>query len=127
MNMHANRLPSATASERRAGRSRLSMLTERAVEALVHLCGLSAILFIVAIFGFIAKEGLVTLIVNLPQMLSSTDWGPTDPTPSWGILALLAGTAWCVGLSLVLSVPLGLAAAIYLSEFAPSTLRETVK
>jgi phosphate transport system permease protein len=111
----------------RAARSQLSLGIERVVEGLVYLCGFSAILFILAIFTFISKEGLGMLISKLPEMLGSIDWGPTNPTPSWGILALLAGTAWCVGLSLCISVPLGLAAAVYLSEFAPTQVRESVK
>jgi phosphate transport system permease protein len=114
-------------STTRATRSAVSMGLERVIEGLVYLCGFSAILFIIAIFGFIAKEGLGMLLSKLPEMLTSTDWGPTNPTPTWGILALLAGTAWCVGLSLCISVPLGLAAAVYLSEFAPGQVRESVK
>lgn len=111
----------------RRARSSASIWTERLVEAVVHLCGWSAILFILAIFLFIAKEGLGTLVFGLPEMLSSTDWGPTDTPPSWGILALLAGTFWVVGLSLLFSVPGGIAAAIYLSEFASDGTRETLK
>jgi phosphate transport system permease protein len=36
-----------------------------------------------------------------------------------GILPALVGTMWLVGVALVASVPLGVAAAIYLSEYAP--------
>jgi phosphate transport system permease protein len=100
---------------------------ERAIEVLIHLCGWSAILFIVAIFGFIAKEGLVTLVTRFPEMITSTDWGPTNNPPTWGIVALLVGTLWVVGLSLLFSVPVGLAAAVYLAEFASPTVRETLK
>lgn len=114
-----------TPSPRR--RSAASLWGERAIEALIRLCGWSAIVFIVAIFGFIAKEGLVTLVTQLPEMLSSTDWGPTDEPPAWGIVALLVGTGWVVGLSLVFSIPVGVAAAVYLSEFASERVREVLK
>lgn len=120
--------PAADAPRRvRRSRSQASIWGERAIELLVRVCGVSAVLFIAAIFLFIAKEGLGTLIALLPQMLTSIEWGPTNPTPSWGILALLAGTAWCVGLSLLISVPIGLASAVYLSEFASVRTREVVK
>lgn len=111
----------------RAQRSAASVWGERLIEALIYACGLSAIAFIGAIFLFIAKEGLGMLAANLFEMLGSTDWGPTDNPPSYGIVALLAGTAWCVGLSLVFSVPVGLAAAVYLSEFASDRVREVLK
>jgi phosphate transport system permease protein len=100
---------------------------EYAIEALIHLCGLSAIAFIVAIFVFIGREGLGFLVFNGFSMLTSTDWSPTQEPPVFGIVALLAGTFWCVGLSLFFSVPLGLGAAVFLSEFAPERLREALK
>lgn len=111
----------------RRQRSASSLWGERVIEALIYVCGLSAIAFIFAIFLFIAKEGLGMLVAHLPEMLSSTDWGPTNHEPTWGILALLAGTAWCVGLSLLISVPVGLGAAIFLSEFASERTREVLK
>ncbi|MEQ1569877.1 MAG: phosphate ABC transporter permease subunit PstC [Myxococcota bacterium] len=113
------------ASTRR--RSATSLWGERLIEAAIHLCGYSAILFILAIFLFISKEGLVTLVTHLPEMWTSTDWGPTNSPPTWGIVALLVGTVWCVGLSLLISLPTGIAAAVYLSEFASPRTREWLK
>lgn len=100
---------------------------EWAIEALIRLCGVSAIVFILAIFVFIGKEGLGFLLSHIGEMVTSTDWNPTSTPPAFGIVALVVGTAWCVGLSLVLSVPMGLAAAVYLAEFAPEGRRELLK
>jgi phosphate transport system permease protein len=108
-------------------RSPLSIRLEQLIEGLVHLAGVSAILFLLAIFLFVAKEGLPALLRNFVEMMSSSAWAPTEDPPRWGILTLLAGTAWVVGLSLVVSVPLGIAAAVYLSEFAPPRGREWLK
>jgi phosphate transport system permease protein len=60
-------------------------------------------------------------------MFTSTAWDPTLDQPEFGILALLIGTLWVVGLSILISVPIGMAAAVYLSEFAPERLRESLK
>jgi phosphate transport system permease protein len=100
---------------------------EVVIEALVRLCGISAILFVLAIFAFIGREGLGFLVRHFGEMITSTDWSPTHTPPSFGIVALLIGTLWCVGLSLVISVPIGIAAAVYLSEFASSGPREVLK
>jgi phosphate transport system permease protein len=100
---------------------------ELAIETLIRICGISAIVFVLAIFAFIAREGLGFLFRHLGEMLSSSDWSPTHEPPSFGILALLVGTLWCVGLSLVISVPVGLASAVYLSEFASAQVREVLK
>lgn len=111
----------------RATRSRASVIGERAIEALIYVCGWSAIVFIGAIFAFIASEGLSTLVARFPEMMTSADWRPTDDPPAYGIVALLIGSLWVVGLSLVVSVPVGIAAAVYLAEFASQRVREVLK
>ncbi len=100
---------------------------EFVIEGLIRLSGVSAIVFILAIFGFIGKEGIVFLFTHIVEMLTSTDWSPTADTPVYGIVALIVGTVWCVGLSLLVSVPLGIAAAVYLSEFSGERTREWLK
>ena len=100
---------------------------ERLIEAAITACGLSAVAFVAAIFVFIAKEGGPFLIVHGAEMFTQTAWEPTHDPPTFGILALLLGTIWVVGLSLLFSVPLGLAAAVWLAEFAPDRLRDPVK
>ena len=114
-----------TTSHRRSRRS--TRWFEFAIEGLIRLCGVSAVIFILAIFGFIGKEGIVFLARELVGMLTSTDWSPTAETPVYGIVALVVGTLWCVGLSLIFSVPTGLAAAVFLSEFASDRTREVLK
>ena len=44
---------------------------------------------------------------------------PTDGMTAGGIFPALFGTVWLVAVALLISVPLGVSAAIYLSEFAP--------
>ncbi len=100
---------------------------EFVIEGLIRLCGVSAIVFILAIFVFIGKEGIAFLARNVVPMLLSIDWSPTAEPPVYGIVALVVGTLWCVGLSLCFSVPVGLASAVYLSEFAGDRARESLK
>ena len=63
---------------------------------------------------------LGTLIVKGGSMISIdflfTD--PTDGMTAGGIFPALLGTVWLVSVALLISVPLGVAAAIYLSEYA---------
>ncbi len=64
---------------------------------------------------------LATLIVKGGPVLSF-DFLFTNPTngmTAGGILPALLGTVWLVVVALLASVPLGVAAAIYLSEYAP--------
>ena len=54
-------------------------------------------------------------IVSFEFLFSS----PTDGMTAGGIFPALLGTMWLVAVALLISVPLGVAAAIYLSEYAP--------
>ncbi|MBT8395911.1 MAG: phosphate ABC transporter permease PstA [Gemmatimonadetes bacterium] len=77
---------------------------------------------------------LMTVILVIPVILILTvlvvkghgavSWefltsSPTNGMTAGGILPALVGTTWLVSVALVASVPLGVAAAIYLSEYAP--------
>jgi phosphate transport system permease protein len=46
---------------------------------------------------------------------------PTDGMTAGGVFPALFGTVWLVAVALLASVPIGIAAAIYLSEYAPDT------
>jgi phosphate transport system permease protein len=63
---------------------------------------------------------LVTLIIKGGSVVS-IDFlftAPTDGMTAGGIFPALLGTIWLVAVALLISVPLGVAAAIYLSEYA---------
>ncbi len=65
--------------------------------------------------------------VSIFEFLTGTQWTPTLQPRSFGILPLLVGTMMiAVGSSLV-SLPLGLGSAIYLSEYAHKKVRKIVK
>jgi len=99
------------------------------IVALIHLCGWSAILFIFAIFFFVVKQAwpLLGEGFDFGNFFTSTRWQPTSPRPGYGILALLTGTLAVTGLATALAMPLGLGAAVYLSEFAGGRIKEVLK
>lgn len=66
-------------------------------------------------------------LVNIFEFLTGTNWVPSGKNPSFGILPLLSGTVLIAGGALVIGAPLGIAAAIFLSEFAGKKLRSIVK
>lgn len=100
------------------------------MEAIIRLCGWSAILFVFAIFFFVFREGAPLLFggLDLGEFFTSVNWRPDSRIrPQYGILALLAGTASVTALAMLLSVPAGLGAAIFVSEFCHPRIRETLK
>lgn len=103
---------------------------DKIVSILVFVGGISAILLIVGIFVFITREGLgfITGTMEVKEFFTSPEWRPTSQIkPTYGILALIAGTASVTGLAMIVSVPFSLGAAIFISEFATPRLRESLK
>ena len=102
---------------------------DRAAQVLVFVGGISAIIFIVGIFVFVAKEGLGFALgqLNVGEFFTSIAWRPTSNNPTYGALALIVGTASVTGFAMLLSVPLSLGAALFIAEFATGRTRETLK
>ncbi len=103
---------------------------DRAVQTLVFIGGISAIIFIIGIFVFITKEGFGFLAGDFAagEFFGSINWRPTSEVkPTYGILALIAGTASVTGLAMLVSVPFSLGAAIFIAEFATGKTREILK
>jgi phosphate transport system permease protein len=113
-------------------------LADWTIVILIHLCGYSSILFVGSIFVFVFWQAFVVINsdgsvgmwnrLNFVEFLTSTQWRPEHPTQAeFGILALIVGSFLVTGLAMIVAVPLGLGAAVYLSEFCSGKTRETLK
>lgn len=104
-------------------------LGERAVEALIYLCGFSAIIFVFGIFFFVLREGAGFLPkLKVGEFLFSTQWFPTSQTqPQYGVAALIVGTLSVTLLAMVIAVPFGLGAVVFVSEFCTGKTKEALK
>jgi len=103
---------------------------DQLMKSLMFIGGISAIVFIVGIFIFISKEGAQFIFedMDVREFLGSPLWRPTsESNPTYGTLALIAGTASVTGFAVLMAVPFSLGAAIYISEFASTRSRETLK
>ena len=108
----------------------LSRRLEPIIEAVVYLCGFSAVLFVLGIFYFVFREGQELLIhrLDLTQFLTSPEWYPqSQSNVRYGAMALIAGTVSVTLLAMIIAVPFGLGAAIYVSEFSKGRVREVLK
>jgi phosphate transport system permease protein len=123
--------PDPARRARRPRRPRWAILGERAIEAAIRLSGVSAIVFVAAIFFFVLREALPVLLqdeFSLGQFLFGTEWYPTSATNvRYGSLTLTLGTASVAALAMAFAVPFGLGTAIYISEFCSRRTRETLK
>ena len=128
-----SKTPAASRSYRRSVRKALDWfadVTEPVIELVIKLCGWSAILFVFAIFIFVFREGAPMLFggLDLVEFFTSPNWRPDSEVRSqYGILALIVGTGSVTLLAMLIAVPLGLGAAVYISEFASGRTKEVLK
>ncbi len=107
---------------------RLRILKERFIETLLLAAGLVAVFTTVAIVGILVYESAGFFEhVSIVDFLTDTMWTPLFADAHYGILPLVSGTLTVAFVALAVAVPLGTIIAIYLSEFAPHRVRETVK
>ena len=65
--------------------------------------------------------------VSVWEFLTGTEWSPLLKPQKFGVLALVGGTLLVAGIAGIVSLTLGLGAAIFLSEYAPEKLRRVLK
>jgi phosphate transport system permease protein len=116
------------ASKRTAAQLRAIRMREKAVEFVLFLCAASSVFITLAIVGVLLYESFAFFQqVSILEFLTGTVWTPLFANPQYGILPLLSGTLLSTVVALGVAGPLGLVVAVYLSEFASPTVRETVK
>jgi len=112
------------------GRRPWEIASEKLIELVIRICGISAVLFVFGIFFFVFREGSDLLFhrFNFREFFTSIEWYPTSQSHvRYGVLALIAGSASVTALAMAIAVPFGLGAAIFISEFCGPKLKETLK
>jgi len=101
---------------------------ERVVQFLLFLSALSAIAITVAVVTILVVESMGFFRhVSIWDFLTDTQWTPLFAEPRYGILPLVTATLVVTSIGLLVAVPLGTLAALYLGEFAPHQVREVCK
>ncbi len=112
----------------RLSRKRTRHLRERFIELLLLLAGAFSIAVTLGIVYVLVSESFHFFQhVSMWDFLTDTQWTPLFDDAHYGIMVLLSGTIVSSGVALAVAVPLGIIIAIYLSEFAPFTVREVAK
>jgi len=101
---------------------------DRIIELVLLAAALVAVFTTIAIVFILFYESAAFFDhVSIRDFLTDTMWTPLFADARYGILPLVAGTLTVTMVGLVVAIPVGTIIAIYLSEFAPHRLRETVK
>jgi phosphate transport system permease protein len=113
-------VPALGAARRRWG--------EDAIKALLILAALISVLTTTGIVIALLRETIDFFgAVGITDFLFGTKWTPLFNPGSFGVIPLVIGTFLITGIALLVAAPLGLGAAIYLSEYASPRTRKTLK
>ncbi len=105
-----------------------SRLREAVIQRLLLACALISvfttigivIILVVQAAGFFRK-------VSILEFFTGTQWTPLFQPQHFGVLPLVGGTLLTAGIAILVAIPIGLAAAVYLSEYAQDRVRRIVK
>jgi phosphate transport system permease protein len=101
---------------------------EWAIKAVLFTAALVAVATTVAIIVALLVPTIEFFsVVPITDFLFGTTWTPLFQDPQFGVIPLVVGTLVITGIACLVALPLGLGSAIYLSEYAPERLRQTLK
>jgi len=102
------------------------LLKERLIQYLLLALALTAVLSLAVITVFILREGLPVLIEFGPiRFLTRSEWAPTQG--QFGILAMVVGSLWVTLGALLVGVPLGVAVAVFVTDYCPPLLAQVLR
>jgi phosphate transport system permease protein len=121
-------MPPSSDAGARLKQRRSRILRERSIEAVLFLAALVSVFTTIGIVYVLVKESVLFFThVSLWDFLTDTQWTPLFDDAHFGIMVLLSGTLTSSLVALAIAIPLGTIIAIYLSEFAPFSVREIAK
>ena len=111
-------------------------LAKKIGHALLFSTTFVSVLAVMAIFYFVIQESLPFIfkgsfresISRIGEFLTGTGWYPQNhENPEYGALAIIVGSLYVTLSSLVIAVPVGVLAAVFLSDIAPFSVRQICK
>ncbi len=103
-------------------------IRERSIELLLASCAVFSILIALGIILSLSHDTWSFFQeVSVVDFFFGSTWEPLLEPRSFGVLPLIAGTLLVVGGSALFSLPVGLATAIYLSEYANRKVHRIIK
>ena len=101
---------------------------EGLLEKLFFFCALLSVLTTVSVIGILAFE-TYNFFQKVPMLdfLTGTRWTPLLEPKHYGILPLISGTVLIVLGAALVALPVGVASAVYLSEYASERTRNIIK
>ena len=104
------------------------VIAGKIAEIVFFMCAAISILTTIGIvFSLLSQAMYFFFDVSLWEFLTGTRWAPILKPQSYGVLPLVTGTLLVSGIAALFAIPIGLATAVFLSEYAPDRVRKVMK
>jgi phosphate transport system permease protein len=104
----------------------MKLFGEKGVSSILLAIAFSAISALLLIALFIFNEGLPFIFkYGFKEFLFSSDWNPQ--AGKYGIFPMIAASLWVTLGAMIVGAPLGIAGALFLSEYVPKTVMRIIK
>ena len=112
--------------ERKKGKKNLTGMKETAMKILFLVCACISILSVTVICVFLFAGGFPAIAeIGFFEFIFGTTWRPT--AGQYGILTMIVGSIYVTAGAIIIGVPLGLLAAVFLAYYCPPALYRILK
>lgn len=104
------------------------IIAEYGMQGVFLLCAGASVICVAVICFYMFAKGLPAIAeIGAVKFLLGTDWSPTDTQASFGILPMIAGSAYVTAGAVIIGVPAGIMTAVFLARFCPAKLHRFIK
>ncbi len=103
-------------------------IKEKALEGIFALCASLSIFTTLGVIAVLLFESIAFFReIPLSRFLTETQWTPLFAEKHFGIIVLVSATFLTTAIAMAVALPLGLMAAVYMSEYASPKARRILK
>ncbi len=104
-------------------RASTGRLGDRVFGGLAKGAGILVVCIVALVGTFLVIQAVPALLNNNVNFLTSREWVPSGTEPRFGILDMFWATTVTSIIAMVIAVPLGIAVALFITQYAPAWLR----
>jgi len=110
------------------GKSTIIFNREFAARVVFALSASAAIIAVGLICVFLFAQGLPAIWnIGIKDFFTGVDWRPTWTPPRFGILPMILGSLYVTAGAVLIGVPIGIFAAVYMAKFCPKPIHKVLK
>ncbi len=107
---------------------KVKKIVEKIMNAVFFVCGMASIAAVAFISVYMVISGIPAILeVGFTDFIFGTEWKPTASEPQFGILPFILSSIYATMGAIIVGVPIGLLAAVYLSKMADKKVSRIIR